>query len=54
MTDFGGKEFAGVGGLDNEVEWDVSDVQSGVYFAHIDARGTGTSGNAVIKIAVVK
>ncbi|MBI3766543.1 MAG: FG-GAP repeat protein [Ignavibacteriales bacterium] len=54
VTDFGGKEFAGVGGLDNEVEWDVSDVQSGVYFAHIDARGTGTSGNAVIKIAVVK
>ncbi len=45
----------GVGGFDNEVVWDVSNVQSGVYFAHIDAQGgTGGSGSAVIKIAVVK
>ncbi|MBI4548844.1 MAG: hypothetical protein HY707_12750 [Ignavibacteriae bacterium] len=44
----------GIGGLDNEVEWDVSNVQSGVYFAHIEAQGTGVRGVAVIKIAVVK
>ncbi len=49
-------EFAGPGqgGLDNEVEWDVSHIQSGVYFAHIDAQGSGGHGSAVIKIAVVK
>lgn len=44
----------GVGGLDNEIEWDVSGIQSGVYFAHIDAQGTSASGSSVIKIAVVK
>ena len=44
----------GVGGLDNEVEWDVTNIQSGIYLAHIDAQGTGSSGTAVIKIAVVK
>jgi hypothetical protein len=43
-----------IGGLDNEIEWDVKSIQSGVYFAHIDAQGTGGSGSAVIKIAVVK
>jgi len=42
------------GGIDNEVEWDVSGIQSGVYLAHIDATGSGGSGSAVIKIAVVK
>ena len=44
----------GQGGLDNEVEWDVTQIQSGVYFAHIDAQGTNGSGSAVIKIAVIK
>lgn len=44
----------GVGGLDNEVAWDVSGIQSGIYFAHIQADASGTSGGAVIKIAVVK
>jgi hypothetical protein len=42
------------GGLDNEVDWDVSEVQSGVYFARIEAEGAGGSGNAVVTIAVVK
>lgn len=51
VADFPGP---GVGGFDNEVEWDVSDIQSGVYFAHIDAQGTSASGSAVIKIAVIK
>ncbi len=44
----------GQGGVDNEVEWDVSRIQSGVYFAHVDAKGTSGSGSAVIKIAVIK
>ena len=44
----------GVGGVDNEVEWNVGSVQSGVYFARIEANGGGGSGVAVIKIAVVK
>lgn len=50
VTEFDGP---GVGGTDNEAVWDVSGVQSGVYFAHIDASGPATSGNVVIKIAVV-
>lgn len=44
----------GIGGVDNEVEWNVGSVQSGVYFARIEANGGGGSGVAVIKIAVVK
>ncbi len=44
----------GIGGLDNEIDWNVANIQSGVYFAHIDAQGTGNSGSTVIKIAVVK
>jgi len=44
----------GAGGLDNEVVWDLSQVQSGVYFAHIDAASPGGSGSTVVKIAVVK
>ncbi|MEE9187143.1 MAG: T9SS type A sorting domain-containing protein, partial [Bacteroidota bacterium] len=48
-------EFSGpgVGGVDNEVEWDVSDIQSGVYFARIEASSGAESGTAVIKIAIV-
>ncbi len=42
------------GGVDGEVVWDVSGVQSGVYFARIEAVGTGRTEAAVIKIAVVK
>jgi FG-GAP-like repeat len=44
----------GVGGLDNEVAWDATGVQSGVYFARIEANGSGGNGVAVIKIAIVK
>jgi hypothetical protein len=42
------------GGLDNEIAWNVAHIQSGIYFAHIDAQGSGGSGSTVIKIAVVK
>lgn len=51
VTEF---DAPGTGGLDNEVDWDVSNIQSGIYFARIEAQGTGGSGSAVIKIAVVK
>jgi hypothetical protein len=52
VTEFDGP---GTGGIDNEVEWDVSGIQSGIYFAHVEAQGTdGSSGSAVIKIAVIK
>ena len=52
VTEFDGP---GVGGIDNEVEWDVSGIQSGIYFAHVDAQGDdGGSGTAIIKIAVIK
>lgn len=44
----------GVGGVDNEVVWNVGDVQSGIYFARIEASGASGSGVAVIKVAVVK
>jgi len=51
------KTFEGLsalGGLDNEVGWDVSGVESGIYFAQVEAIGSGGSGHAVIRIAVVK
>jgi hypothetical protein len=44
----------GTGGIDNEVSWDVGGVQTGVYFAHIEASGASGDGTAVIRIAVVK
>jgi hypothetical protein len=50
VTQFDGP---GVGGRDNEAAWDVSSVQTGVYFARIEAAGTSATGNAVVKIAVV-
>jgi hypothetical protein len=43
------------GGMDNETVWDVGDIQSGVYFARIEANSTsGKTEQAVIKIAIVK
>jgi hypothetical protein len=44
----------GQAGVDNEIAWDVSGVQSGIYFARIEANGASTSGGATVKIAVVK
>jgi hypothetical protein len=44
----------GVGGMDNEVEWKVGSVQSGVYFARIEANGAGGSGVNIVKVAIVK
>ncbi len=43
------------GGMDNETKWNVSDIQSGVYLARIEATSSsGQSEHAIIKIAVVK
>ena len=43
------------GGSDNETEWNLSSVQSGVYLARIEASGTGGKNEInIIKIAVVK
>jgi hypothetical protein len=43
-----------IGGLDNEVDWNLSNIQTGVYLAHVSAEGGGMSGEKIIKIAVVK
>ncbi len=51
VDDFSGP---GIANLDNEVQWDVSKVQSGVYFAQIRANAGGEEKTAIIKIAVVK
>ena len=40
-------------GLDNEVPWDITNVQSGIYIAVLELQG-GCSETASIKIAVVK
>jgi hypothetical protein len=44
----------GQGGFDNEVVWNVAKIQSGIYFAHIEASGSNKNGHTIIKIAVVK
>ncbi len=44
----------GVGGTDNEAVWKLDGVQSGVYLARVEAKGSKATDVAVIKIAVVK
>ncbi len=39
---------------DNEVRWDLTNVQSGVYFARVEARGDQKTAVQLIKIAVIK
>ncbi|MEW6652518.1 MAG: hypothetical protein AB1394_03510 [Bacteroidota bacterium] len=44
-----------IGGMDNEIEWEVSKIQSGVYYANLEVIGSGgKSANKIIKIAVIK
>ncbi len=43
-----------VGGIDNEIQWDVSGIQSGVYLAHVEANSGNKTESAIIKIAVIK
>lgn len=49
-------EFAGpaVANADNEIRWQLENIQSGVYVARIEAQGEGRKEVAVFKIAVVK
>jgi len=51
VADFSGRGFAGT---DSEITWDVSNIQSGIYFARVEAVGASSSDFAVIKVAVVK
>jgi hypothetical protein len=44
----------GFAGMDNEVEWNITNVQSGIYFAQITAGGGGEEMSQIVKIAVVK
>lgn len=50
------KELPGPGNpyTDNEVRWDLTDVQSGVYLARVEASGPGKTEVRFVKIAVVK
>ncbi len=43
-----------IGGTDNEIAWDVTNIQSGVYLAHVEANGKGGSAGKIIKVAIVK
>ena len=44
-----------LGGYDNETKWDVSNIQSGIYFARISVKSDGgQSAEKIIKIAVIK
>jgi hypothetical protein len=49
-------EFTGTGnsGTANELKWDLVDVQSGVYFARVEAQNSQKSEVRIIKIAVIK
>lgn len=42
------------GGIDNEVVWNVSNIQSGIYYAHINAESSSNKNATLIKIAVIK
>ncbi len=44
----------GLGGTSNEVDWNVGGMQSGVYFARVQAVSSNETNVAIIKIAVVK
>jgi len=50
------QEIAGTGfpQTDNEVRWNLQSVQSGIYFARIEAEASGERAVRIIKIAVVK
>ena len=44
-----------IGGLDNETQWNVNNIQSGVYLARVEATGSsGKTESNIIKIAIIK
>ncbi len=47
-------EVNGVGGMANEIDWNTGGVQSGVYFARVEAVSSNERDVKIIKIAVVK
>ena len=47
-------QTSGTAGVANEIDWNVSGVQSGVYFARVEAVSSNKRDVAIIKIAVVK
>lgn len=47
--------FNATGGLDTEFAWNVNQIQSGAYFAHLEIKSnSGKTDSKIIKIAVVK
>lgn len=50
------KELSGPGlaEADNEVVWNLNGIQSGIYLARVEAKGTRETSVAIIKIAVIK
>ena len=44
----------GFGQVENEVDWQLDDIQSGVYLARVEATNEGIRDVAIFKIAVVK
>lgn len=51
ITELTGQAMAGI---DSEITWDVSNIDSGVYLARVEAVAGGEADAAIIKIAVVK
>jgi M6 family metalloprotease-like protein len=51
VTEFRG---GGNGGTANEIRWDLNDIQTGVYFARVEAQSDNRKEVRIIKIAVVK
>jgi hypothetical protein len=48
-------QFNATGGLDAEYAWNVSNIQSGPYFAHLEVKSNnGKTESKIIKIAVIK
>lgn len=44
-----------IGGIDNETRWNVSGIQSGVYYARLETKSnTGKTASKLIKIAIIK
>ncbi len=44
----------GIGGTDNDVDWDIRGIQSDVYLAHVEEVAGAMSASKIIKVAVIK
>ena len=44
---------SGEGGIDNEIQWNVSGVASGVYLCRVEAKSATAKSSKIIKIMVV-